>query len=210
MFETVGPKIAAGASTWDVDQMCEDFMKKHHAKGPCKGYFGYPNATCTSVNDTVIHGTPNKKHILKDGDIISLDVCIDLDGYISDSTHTYEIGTVIPEVHQLNVVTEKSLYLGIEAASQPNASIQNIGGAVSTYVRKFKYGVVSEYCGHGVGLELHEEPEVPNYVSLANPNPRIRKGMVFAIEPMINMGSAKIYTLDDEWTVKTADGKPAC
>ena len=111
MFNEVGEKIDEGISTWEIDKLCEDFMKRHHAKGPCKGYFGYPNVTCTSVNDTVIHGIPSKRQILKSGDIISVDVCIDLDGYISDSTHTYEIGKVSDEVHQLNVVTEKSLYL---------------------------------------------------------------------------------------------------
>ena len=210
MFNEVGEKIDEGISTWEIDKLCEDFMKRHHAKGPCKGYFGYPNVTCTSVNDTVIHGIPSKRQILKSGDIISVDVCIDLDGYISDSTHTYEIGKVSDEVHQLNVVTEKSLYLGIEAASKPNARIQDIALAVSSYCRKYKYGVVRIYCGHGVGLDIHEEPEVPNYVSLANPNPRIRKGMVFAIEPMINMGTWKVEVLSDGWTVKTLDRKPAC
>lgn len=210
MFNEVGEKIDEGISTWEIDKLCEDFMKRHHAKGPCKGYFGYPNVTCTSVNDTVIHGIPSKRQILKSGDIISVDVCIDLDSYISDSTHTYEIGKVSDEVHQLNVVTEKSLYLGIEAASKPNARIQDIAQAVSSYCRKYKYGVVRDYCGHGVGLDIHEEPEVPNYVSLANPNPRIRKGMVFAIEPMINMGTWKVEVLSDGWTVKTLDRKPAC
>lgn len=210
MFDEVGPQIVEGISTYDIDRLCESFMKKHHAKGPCKGYFGFPNVTCTSVNDTVIHGIPSKKEILKKGDIISLDVCIDLDGYISDSTHSYEIGTVSEKVHQLNIETRKSLYLGIEAASKQNARIQDIAQAVSSHCRKFKYGVVKDYCGHGVGLEIHEEPEVPNYVSLANPNPRIRKGMVFAIEPMINMGTWRVEVLKDNWTVKTLDRLPAC
>ena len=210
MFEEVGPQITEGISTWDIDQLCESFMKKHHATGPCKGYYGYPNVTCTSVNDVVIHGIPNKHKILKSGDIISLDVCIDLDGYISDSTHTYEIGKVSDDVHRLNKETEKMLYLGIEAASVPNARIQDIASAVSKHARLFNYGVVRDYCGHGVGLEMHEDPMVPNYVSLSNPNPRIRKGMVFAIEPMINMGTYKIKTAKDGWTVLTLDGKPAC
>lgn len=210
MFSYLEGEIKEGMSTYDVDQICEDFMKRNHATGPCKGYFDYPAVSCTSVNDTVIHGIPSKKEILKNGDIISVDVCIDLDGYISDSTHTYEIGSVSPEIHQLNVVTRKSLYLGIEAASKPNARIQDIGAAVSGYCREFNYGVVRDYCGHGVGLEIHEDPEVPNYVSIANPNPRIRKGMVFAIEPMINLGTWKVKTLEDDWTVKTLDGKCAC
>lgn len=210
MFEVVGPQITEGISTYDIDKLCEDFMKKHHAKGPCKGYFGYPNVSCTSVNDVVIHGIPSKKKILRDGDIISLDVCIDLDGYISDSTRTYEIGKVSDEVHKLNIETEKSLYLAIDAVSQPGARIQAVGEAVSKYMRTLGYGVVRDFCGHGVGLELHEEPEVPNYVSLRNPNPRIRKGMVFAIEPMINLGSYKVYIdKKDGWTVYTFDGTPS-
>ena len=207
MFDEVGPQVVEGISTYDIDRLCESFMKKHHAKGPCKGYFGYPNVTCTSVNSTVIHGIPSKKEILQEGDIISIDVCIDLDGYISDSTHTYEIGKVSEKVHQLNVETRKSLYLGIEAASKPNARIQDIAQAVSSHCRKFKYGVVKDYCGHGVGFEIHEDPEVPNYVSLANPNPRIKKGMVFAIEPMICEGTYDVRTLSNDWTVVTLDGK---
>ena len=210
LFEEVGPQIQAGMSTLDVDSLCHDFMKRHHASGPCKGYMGYPNVTCVSVNDTVIHGIPNKNIILKEGDIVSVDICLEKDGYVSDSTHTYEIGKVSEEVHQLNVVTNKCLYLGIEAASQPHARIQDIGAAVSSYARKFGYGVVRDYCGHGVGFSIHEDPEVPNYVSLANPNPRLSEGMVIAIEPMINMGTYRVRTEKDGWGVKTLDGKPAC
>ena len=210
LFEEVGPQIQAGMSTYDVDSLCFDFMKRHHATGPCKGYMGYPNVTCISVNDTVIHGIPSKHIILNEGDIVSVDICLEKDGYVSDSTHTYEIGKVSPEVHQLNEVTERCLYLGIEAASQPHARIQDIGAAVSQYARKFGYGVVRDYCGHGVGFSIHEDPEVPNYVSLANPNPRLRPGMVIAIEPMINMGTYRVRTEKDGWGVKTVDGKPAC
>lgn len=211
MFEVVKENIKEGMSTYDVDKICEDFMHKHHAKGPCKGYFGYPNVSCTSVNDTIIHGIPNKREILKNGDIISVDVCLELDGYISDSTHSYEIGKVDEKTHSLNEVTHKALYLGIEAASKDHSRIQDIGLAVSQYVRKFKFGILKDYCGHGVGLEIHEDPEIPNYVSLNSPNPRIKEGMVFAIEPMVTMGSSgKCYVLDDGWTVKTSDGLPSC
>ena len=210
MFEEIGPQIQAGMSTWDIDKLFHDWMKRHHAGAPCVGYMGYPAATCVSVNDMVIHGIPSKTEILKDGDIVSVDICLEKNGFISDSTHTYEIGTVSPDVHKLNVETEKSLYLGIEAAGKPGARIQDIAAAVSGHCRKFGYGVVRDYCGHGVGFEMHEDPEIPNYVSLMNPNPRIRKGMVFAIEPMINMGTYKIITEPDGWGVKTADGKPAC
>ena len=122
----------------------------------------------------------------------------------------FEIGKVSDEVHQLNIVTRKCLYLGIEAASAPNARIQDIAKAVFTHATKHGYGVVRDYCGHGVGYSIHEEPEVANYVSLMNPNPRLRPGLVIAIEPMINMGSYKVKTLPDGWGVKTIDGKPAC
>ncbi len=211
MFCSIEEKIREGMSTWDVDRMCEDFMHHHHVKGPCKGYFGYPNVSCTSLNDTIIHGIPNKREILKNGDLLSVDVCIDREGYISDSTHTYEIGKVSDEVHKFNVETRKALYLGIEAASKPNARILDIGSAVSNHARRFHYGILKDYCGHGVGLELHEDPEIPNYSAIHLANPRIRKGMVFAIEPMLMMTpSSKYRVLNDEWTVKTVDGSFGC
>ncbi len=211
MFETVGEKIADGISTWDVDRMCEDFMRKHHSRGPCKGYMGFPAVSCTSVNDTIIHGIPSKRQILKSGDLLSLDVCISLDGYISDSTHSYEIGKVSDDVHAFNVNTRKSLYLGIDAASKSGARIMDISLAVSNYARKFHYGILKDYCGHGVGFELHEDPTVPNYVDLSMPNPRLKRGMVFAIEPMLMMGGkSRYYIDDDEWAVKTIDGSYGC
>ena len=114
MFEEIGPQIQAGMSTWDVDKLFHDWMKRHHAGAPCVGYMGYPAATCVSVNDMVIHGIPSKKEILKDGDVVSVDICLEKNGFISDSTHTYEIGQVSPDVHKLNIETEKSLYLGID------------------------------------------------------------------------------------------------
>lgn len=211
MFEEIGPQICAGMSTYDVDKLFHEWMKKRHFGAPCVGYMGYPAATCVSVNDMVIHGIPTKGEVLADGDIVSVDICLERNGFISDSTHTYEIGKVSDEVHKLNTVTEKALYLGIEAASAKGARTQNIAKAVYSYCAiQNGYGVVRDYCGHGVGFEMHEEPDIPNYVSLANPNPRLKPGMVIAIEPMICMGTYKIKTMADGWGVKTADGKPAC
>lgn len=211
MFETVGEKICEGISTWDVDRMCEDFMHKHHAKGPCKGYMGFPAVSCTSVNEVIIHGIPSKRQILRSGDLLSLDVCISLDGFISDSTHSYEIGKVSDSVHAFNVNTRKSLYLGIDAASKSGARVLDVSLAVSSYARKFHYGILKDYCGHGVGLELHEDPSIPNFVDLSMPNPRLKKGMVFAIEPMLMMGGkSKYYIGDDEWSVNTIDGSYGC
>ncbi len=211
MFEYVGEYIKEGISTWDVDKMCEDFMHKHHAKGSCKGYCGYNNVTCTSVNDSIIHEIPSKRKILTSGDLLKVDVCLTLDGYISDSTHAYEIGKVSPEVHTFNMETRRALYLGIEAASKNGARIQDVGAAVMNLARKNHYGILKDYCGHGVGFNLHEDPEVPNYIDRGMPNPRIRKGMVFAIEPMLMMGgSNRFYLAQDKWTVKSKDGSYGC
>ncbi len=203
--------IKPGVSTYDIDKYCYDFIKRIHGKPSCLGYCGYPNSACVSPNEIVIHGIPSKKTILEEGDIVSVDLCITLDGYISDSTHTYEVGAVSEEKHKLNMVTKKCLDLAIEAASQKGARLQAIGEAVFKHATvKNGYGVVQDYTGHGVGLDLHEEPEVPNFVSKLMPNPRLKPGMVLAIEPMINMGTWRVNTLKDGWTVVTADGKPAC
>lgn len=210
MFLEVGPKIKEGCSTYDVDRMCEDFMVRHHVSGPCKGYEGYPCVSCVSVNDIIIHGIPSKKIILQNGDIVSLDVCIEKNGYISDSTHTYEIGKVSEDVHRLNEVTRRCLYLAIDAAGKKNARLQDIGQVITSLCKKYNYGIIRDYTGHGVGLELHEEPEVMNFVSPNYPNPRLREGMVLAIEPMISMGTWKVRTLKDGWSVQVADGSPSC
>ena len=211
MFEEIGPQICAGMSTYDVDKLFHEWMKKRHFGAPCVGYMGYPAATCVSVNDMVIHGIPSKHLVLNEGDIISVDICVTLDGFVSDSTRTYEVGKVSPEVHKLNVVTRECLYRGIDAARKRNARISDIASAVFKHAfSENGYGVVRDYTGHGVGFDLHEEPEVPNYVSPLIPNPRLKPGMVLAVEPMINMGTWKIRTMKDGWTVKTADGRPAC
>ncbi|MDD7271518.1 MAG: type I methionyl aminopeptidase [Spirochaetales bacterium] len=203
--------IKEGVSTWDIDRFCYLYIKEHKAIPSCLGYCGYPNSACVSVNEVVIHGIPSKKKILKEGDIVSVDLCVTLDGFVSDSTRTYEIGKVSDDVHKLNVVTRECLNVGIEAAGKKGARILDIGTAV--FKKAFLengYGVVRDYTGHGVGFDLHEEPEVPNFNDRLLPNPRIKPGMVIAIEPMINMGSWQVDTLKDGWTVVTKDGKPAC
>lgn len=203
--------IKPGVSTWDIDRVAHEFIKRRGGIPSCLGYCGYPNATCVSVNEVVIHGIPSKKKILKEGDIVSVDICVTLDGFVSDSTRTYEVGEVSDEVHKLNVVTRECLDLGIKAAGMPHARISDIAAAV--FKRAYEenhYGVVRDYTGHGVGFDLHEEPEVPNFVSPMIPNPRLKPGMVIAIEPMINMGTWRVKTLKDGWTVETADKKPAC
>ena len=204
-------EIKPGISTYDIDRRCHDFIKQHHAIPSCLGYCGYPASACVSPNEVVIHGIPSKKIILSEGDIVSVDLCITLDGYVSDSTRTYEVGKVSEDKHKLNVVTKECLDVGIAAASKKGARILDVGAAV--FKKAFSehgYGVVRDYTGHGVGFDVHEEPEVPNFIDRSFPNPRIKPGLVFAIEPMINMGSWQVDVLRDGWTVVTRDGKPAC
>lgn len=202
-------RIKPGMSTKDLDAFCHDWIISHGGKPAILHYEGFPASTCISVNEEVIHGIPRRNKIIQEGDIVSVDTCINLNGFISDSARTYPVGKVSEDRLKLIKVTRECLYKGIEAASAPRARIQDIGAAVYKHATRNGYGVLREYCGHGVGLEVHEDPEVPNYVSHTIGNPRIREGMVFAIEPMINMGSQRIDHLDDGWTVVTADGKPS-
>jgi len=172
-------------------------------------YEGFPATACISVNEEVIHGIPSKKRIIQEGDLVDVDLGINMNGHFSDMARTFIVGKTKDEYQQLCDVTEESLRLGIEAASQKGARIQDIGSAVYKHARKHGYGVVRDYCGHGVGLDVHEEPEIPNYTSSYLPNPRIREGMVLAIEPMINLGTHKVRLLSNDWTVVTADGLPS-
>lgn len=209
LLDSLEGRIKPGMSTKDIDTYCYEWITGRNAKPACLHYEGFPATACISVNEEVIHGIPRRNKIIQDGDIVSVDICIDLKGYISDSARTYQVGNVKPEVQKLVKVTRECLYRGIEAASAPHARIMDIGDAVYKHATKNGFSVLREYCGHGVGLDLHEDPEVPNYVCHFLPNPRIREGMVFAIEPMIHMGTKSMKLLDDDWTVVTADGKPA-
>ena len=209
LLEYMDGKIAPGMSTWDVDQKCHEFIVKHGGKPAFLHFEGFPGSVCVSVNEEVIHGIPKKKHIIHDGDIVTIEAGIDLKWYFSDSAWTYMIGDVKPEVQKLVKVTRECLYKGIGALDKPHCRIQDIGEAVYEHAHRNGFGVVREYCGHGVGLKVHEDPEIPNYVSRFSPNPRIREGMVIAIEPMINLGGDGIIDMPDGWTVVTADGKPA-
>ncbi|MCI1208374.1 MAG: type I methionyl aminopeptidase, partial [Treponema sp.] len=194
-------------STKDVDDICKDFITSHGGK-PAWYRENFPGAICISINEEVIHGIPSKKKIIHDGDLVSIDVGIDLDGYISDSTHTVMVGNVRPEWKKLVEVTRESLTAGIAACVAGNR-IKDISNAVNDVATAHHYGVVYDYCGHGVGLDVHEDPNIPNCPGWG-PNPRIQAGMVLAIEPMINLGTADVITGDgkkNEWTVVTADGK---
>ncbi len=204
MFNEIIPQVKAGMSTKEVDDICKHFIISHHGK-PAWYRENFPGAVCISVNEEVIHGVPSAKKIIHDGDMVSIDAGIDLDGYISDSTHTLLIGSVRPEWKELDDVTLECLAAGI-AACIPGNRISDISNAVNDIAVRHNYGVVYDYCGHGVGLDVHEDPSIPNCPS-RGPNPRIQTGMVLAIEPMINLGTADVLLSGNEWTVVTADGK---
>lgn len=201
--------LEEGMSTWEIDKYCLDYTKKVGGIPAFRDYGGFPNTACISVNDEIIHGVPSKKRIIKNGDLVSVDMGINLDGYFSDSARTIIVGGKgKPEDEKLCKVTREALILGCEAAGKKGARLHDIGRAVYDHCKKEGYGVVRDYCGHGVGLDVHEEPEIPNYVSHLSPNLRLRTGMVIAIEPMVNLGTAKITDNDPNgWTVRTADGR---
>lgn len=207
MFNELTPKIHAGMSTWEIDQLFKNYIEGHGGT-PAWYQEDFPGAVCISINEQVIHGLPSKKRIVKDGDLVSLDVGINLNGYISDTTHSLLIGNVPPKVRELQKVTEECLQAGIAACVAGNR-IKDVADAVYKVAKAHGYGVVSDYCGHGVGLEVHEDPSVPNCPFLGA-NPRIKPGMVLAIEPMINLGTKDVETLDDGWTVVTCDRKVSC
>lgn len=203
MFNYVLPLVKAGLSTKDVDNLCKDFIMSHGGT-PAWYQEDFPGAACISINNEVIHGIPSKKRIIKDGDLVSIDVGINLNGFISDSTHSVLVGNVKPELRKLDEVTLECLAVGIEACRVGNR-ISDISNAVYSIAKKHNYGVVYDYCGHGVGLKVHEDPSVPNY-PFRGANPRIKEGMVLAIEPMINLGTDDVYVAEDGWTVLTDDG----
>ena len=208
MFNELIPKIKAGMSTKDIDDLFKHYIVEHGGT-PAWYLEDYPGAVCVSINDEVIHGIPSKKRIVQDGDLVSLDVGINLNGYISDSTHSVLIGNVSPRVRKLKQVTEECLQAAINACVVGNR-IGDIAKAVyGIAAEKHGYGVVYDYCGHGVGLDVHEDPSIPN-VPFRGMNPRIKPGMVLALEPMINLGVPDVELLDDGWTVVTADGEVSC
>ena len=209
LFREVIPQVQPGMSTKDVDDLVVKFIKKVGGK-PAWYREDFPGAACISVNEEVIHGIPSKHKIIRDGDLVSLDIGIDLDGYISDSTHTVMVGNVKPAYKKLVQATRESLAAGIAACRAGNR-IKDIANAVNDVAYgRYGYGVVYEYCGHGVGLDVHEDPSVPN-VWNGGANPRIQAGMVLAIEPMINIGTADVVLDEDNgWTVRSADNTWSC
>lgn len=206
MHKYIKPYIKAGITTKELDKLCDKFIVDHDGVPSCKGYEGFPTALCTSVNDTVVHGIPDN-YKLKDGDIITIDVVIGYKGYQGDAAWTYAVGEVDEDKKYLMKHTEKALYEGIKQV-KPGNRIGDISAAVEKYATEHNLGVVHELCGHGIGRDMHEDPEVPNF-GTKNTGPRLKPGMVICIEPMLTFGKRYVYQLDDGWTVKTEDGEPA-
>ncbi len=202
----VAKAIKPGVKTKKLDQIAEEFIRDHKGLPSFKNYHGFPAALCISVNDIVVHGFPGE-YELKEGDIISIDCGVLLNGYHSDSAYTYPLEGVKQETLDLLNRTYESLYLGIAQAKAGNR-IGDVSYAIQSYVEGFGYGVVRELVGHGVGKSLHEDPEVPNYGHRGK-GPKIKEGMVFAIEPMINMGTKKVVQEKDGWTIRTSDHQPS-
>jgi methionyl aminopeptidase len=204
VHEAIRPLVVAGASTMDLERVANAKIDSFGAKAAFKGYHGFPAALCTSLNDQVVHGMPSAKTILKDGDILSIDCGVVVNGFYSDAAVTYAIGTPSAKIRRLLDVTEASLEAAIEKAV-PGGRLFDISAAVQTMCEAEGFGVVREFVGHGIGKTMHEDPQVPNYGN-AGKGPRLKAGMVLAIEPMINAGRADVKVLKDGWTAVTVDG----
>ncbi len=204
-LQIAGEAVKPGVSTWEIDKLAYDFIIKSGATPNFLNYGGFPATACISINDEVIHGIPNKNRIIKEGDIVSIDLGAAKNGYNGDNAATFAAGKCSPKAERLMNATRESLYKAIELAV-PGNRIGDIANAVQTYVEDRGFSVVRDYVGHGVGTKLHEEPSVPNF-GHAGRGIRLLPGMTLAIEPMINLGTYKVKQLSDGWTVKTADGK---
>ena len=198
--------MAPGVTTEKLDRIAEEYIRDNNAVPGFLGYNGYPKTLCTSVNSEVVHGIPSS-YVLEDGDILSVDCGVLLDGYYGDSAFSFEIGTVSDEGKELLKVTKEALYLGIEQAVEGNR-VGDIGYAIQSFCERAGYSVVREMVGHGLGKHLHEEPEVPNF-GRRGEGAKLKTGMVICIEPMINMGKRHIIKGSDGWTIRTADRKPS-
>jgi methionyl aminopeptidase len=196
-----------GATTADLDRIAADLTVKRKAIAAFKGYRGFPASLCVSINEEVVHGIPSPKRVLKEGDVVGLDFGVIYDGYYGDAALTVPIGRISPAVQNLLNVTEQALYRAIEQAV-PGNYLSDVSGAVQRLADANHYGIVREFCGHGIGRALHEDPPVLNYVQNGK-GPKIKPGLVLAIEPMINLGTERVRVLDDGWTVVTQDGSPS-
>ncbi len=196
--------IRPGITTFEIDQKVEEYLAEKGATPEQKGYRDYAYATCASINDEICHGFPRKEP-LKKGDIVTIDMVVNYNGALADSAWTYAVGEVSAELQKLMDVTKKALYIGIEQA-KPGNRIGDIGFAIQQYVEEQGFSVVRDFIGHGIGKVIHEKPEVPHF-GLAGKGPRIKEGMVFTIEPMVNIGDYKMKMDNNGWTARTMDGK---
>jgi methionyl aminopeptidase len=214
ILEKLRTMVQEGITTHDLEVVAEKMMLDAGAKPAFKGYYTqsanskYPFVLCTSVNEEIVHGMPSVKRVLKKGDVVSIDTGVSLDGYFGDSAITVPVGEIAPQVQKLLDVTRESLALAIEQV-KPGNRLFDVCGAVERHVVGNGFSVVREMVGHGIGTRLHEEPQVPNYVDRRNENPRLKEGMVLAIEPMVNMGRADMKMLSNRWTAVAVDGKPS-
>jgi len=204
VLDRIRGEIRPGVSTQALDELAERWIGEAGAKPAFKGYRGYPKTLCTSLNNEVIHGIPSKSVILSAGDIISIDVGAIVDGFYGDGAKTFPVGKITPEAERLTTVTEESLYRGIEQA-KPGNRLYDISHAVQKHVESNGYSVVREFVGHGIGRNMHEDPQIPNF-GPSGQGPRIKAGMVFAIEPMVNLGGSATVVREDGWTAVTVDG----
>ncbi len=204
-FEAVRAKVVPGVSTKALDRFCEEYITSHSGAVPAfKGLYGFPGSACISINEEVVHGIPSERRILREGDIVSVDVGVRMDGWYTDSARTFPVGEIGPDAQALVDVTRRALGSAVGAAVRGN-NVGDIGAAVIGTLGSQPYGIIRDLVGHGIGRDLHEEPQVPN-VGRAGHGPLLREGMVLAIEPMISAGTPDIKTLDDGWTVVTTDG----
>lgn len=206
-FEVLKNVLQPGITTAELDRLAEEFILSQNALPAFKGYQGFPASICVSINEEVVHGIPSAQTVLKEGDIVSIDCGAIFEGYYGDAAKTFPVGEISLEKKELLKVTEEALKQGIEKAKAGNR-LGDIGYAIQEYAEKRGYGVVRDYVGHGIGRQMHEDPQVPNF-GAAGKGIRLVEGMVLAIEPMINLGTYRVKTLANNWTVVTLDGKPS-
>ncbi|MBR3182412.1 MAG: type I methionyl aminopeptidase [Eggerthellaceae bacterium] len=207
VLREVGARCVPGVTTLELDEFAEDYIRSHGGIPTFKGYGGFPGSICASINEQVVHGIPSSKVKLQSGDIISIDVGATVDGWAGDNAWTYAVGTVSTERKRLLEQTEKSMWAGISAARVGNR-LGDIGHAVQSVAKQANLGVVRAYTGHGIGRDMHEDPNVPNY-GMRHTGMKLETGMVLAIEPMLTLGTYKVRVMPDGWLVVTNDGKPA-
>ena len=202
----VAKVIRPDVTTAEIDRVAEEYILSRGAKPAFKGLYGFPATVCASINEQVVHGIPGLKK-LENGDIISIDVGAEINGYCGDAAQTFPVGDITPELQEIIAVTKEALNRGIKMARNGNR-LSDISHAVQSFVEQNSYSVVRDYVGHGIGTKMHEEPQVPNF-GRPGRGPRLKTGMTLAIEPMVNMGTYEVLTLPDNWTVVTRDGKPS-